>query len=389
MSITILSTTDVHGYPDHRLDQIEAVRHNVGPHLLIDNGDFLLGHPYASYAYDQYELSPLVDLANRIGYDVMIPGNHDLDMGLDWLKMQVQHLDADYICANLLDKQDQPIFPPYVIKEVGGYRIAVIGLLTSGYSQIAVEAQQLETSVIDCIETLSCIIKELDRATASIDLILVAYHGGMTRNPETGEVWTYPSVEDDAYRLLEDFPQIDALICGHQHFSRVGLHPNGTSLVQPGAFGRQLGIQIFNQDEEGQLVFGEHSLHELCSSKTEPIDVIDAKYQDWLQRPVDLQRIEAWIQQHYPADYYLLDYQAETLEEFLQEIKGPFPLIEYIVTGRELREAATSRGYEVNVSNEGSYTVISRMGFLPSSRIRQPLLLNLLDVLLFDEVVFK
>ena len=65
-----------------------------------------------------------------MGYDVANVGEKDLMMGLKFLFDLSQKAKFPFISANLVDKKTQKeVFKPYVIKEIAGLRIGILGLL--------------------------------------------------------------------------------------------------------------------------------------------------------------------------------------------------------------------------------------------------------------------
>lgn len=370
VKISIASTTDVHGYTDEGLAQLRTHTSD----LLIDNGDFFIGSPFATYGYAQHSISPLVDVANEIGYDVMVPGNHDLDFGLDWLLTQVKVLAADYVCCNLfLPDMTQP-FMPYTIKEIKGQKVAVIGLLTGAYNQLAVsDSLSLEVIVEDPMKAL---FKVMDEVKNKADLIVVAYHGGLTNDPKTGAVWSYPSKEDEAYQIMEQFPEIDSLICGHQHFVNAAIHHNNIALVQAGTQARVLGYQEFEVASnnvsiiDNRIIPLEAKEYSLASRQ---------QFQHWLESPVNLDKVADYITTTYPADLHLLNYTATTLHDLISETQGPFPLAYYFLSGQELAELTDLKDI---LDESGNYRVVASPGILPEYRVRQELLIPL-----FGEIV--
>lgn len=372
-SITLTATTDVHGFIDEGLANIMTVSKQLSADLLIDNGDFFVGSPFATFGFTQTKVSPLVDIANELAYDVMVPGNHDLDFGLNWLQTQVEALNADYICANLKDATGQLVFPTYSLRSIKGVQVAVIGLMTAAFNQLCPQAVAQEVIVDDPFVALEATLKEV-RAVGA-DFVVVAYHGGLTNDPVTGDTWFYPSLEDQAYQLLEAFPSIDSLICGHQHFTQVAIHPENIAFLQVGTRSHQLGYQQFNVTEfkteivHNQLIDLKNTAYPIAS------DISNA-YQMWLSQAIDLQVIQKYIQTHYPADLYLVNFTAATLDELLQEIKQPFPLSLYYLPGSELYS------FTENVEEHRFYQVLAITGMFPNYRLRQQFLISL-----FDEII--
>lgn len=373
-SVSILATTDVHGYVDEGLANLKQVREDLKASLLIDNGDFLIGSPLATYGYSQSQYTPLVELANEIGYDIMIPGNHDLDFGLEWLLKQVSKLDAEYVCANLYDNQGQLIFKPYTTKTINGVKIAVIGLLTGACSQLATHSSVLDVVVKPPINKLNSLITQVKQES---DLIIVAYHGGLTNHPSTGDLWTYPSREDEAYQLMEQFPDINSLICGHQHFVNVGIHPSNIALIQPGTQGKVAGYQAFSFVDENSVTIVDNKIIQL-NAQVMSLD-IRSDYEDWIETPVDLAKVAEYITEYFPADFHFLNYTAQTLDDLIADTQGPFPLSRYYLSGEELADHLDLEGI---IDTSKNYNVIASPGILPDYRIREQYLIPL-----FDEIV--
>jgi len=70
-----------------------------------------------------------------MGYDVVNVGEKDLMMGFRFLLDVSQKAKFPFISANLVDKKTQKeIFKPYVIKEISGLKIGIIGLLDELYN---------------------------------------------------------------------------------------------------------------------------------------------------------------------------------------------------------------------------------------------------------------
>src|SRR6185312_9402501 len=70
---------------------------------------------------------------NALGIDVAVFGNHEFDFGPDVLKQRMAESKFTWICANVIDKTTGKPFAdvaPYIIKDVGGIKVGIIGLLT-------------------------------------------------------------------------------------------------------------------------------------------------------------------------------------------------------------------------------------------------------------------
>ncbi|WP_273340290.1 bifunctional metallophosphatase/5'-nucleotidase [Alloiococcus otitis] len=428
--IQILSTTDVHAYTQEGLKQVADFINDSS--LLIDNGDFLTGSPQATFHFIQTDPNPSVEVANHLGYDIMIPGNHDLDYGLDWLVNQVQKLEASYICANLFDSEGKRVFPPYAIKTVQGVKVGVIGLLTGGYNQIARPEVRQETLVGDALEAVD---KWLDELASQVDLVLVAYHGGFSLDPLTGHRYNYPNLEDQAGEILAAYPQIDGLIAGHQHFTNAGITPTGTSYVQPGTRGRYLGYQSFKVELEGGNEVTEKRENKpdpdtiksssayiksnptsedfqtpgkrsssrkvtadqakLVTLQADKAKTTDPNYEAWLDTSFQGQDLVNFITQNFQADLYFLDFPKNlTYRDLSHYLDVVFPLKSYAFKGWEVKKYSknlalpASSKDQVNLEREArdrlddqkTYQVLASGEInLPQARLVTPHVYNLFD----------
>ena len=96
-TLIIISTSDIHGNLDNfpRLATLVKQYRAKYPHvLLVDSGDYFIGNPYVDDCEKRGE--PLTILMNKLGYDVVTIGNHDLGYGND-LKMMKYSPNIDVI----------------------------------------------------------------------------------------------------------------------------------------------------------------------------------------------------------------------------------------------------------------------------------------------------
>ena len=129
--ITIVYENDVHcaveGYA-----RLVAVRDSVKretPYVAtVSCGDFVQGDLVGSVSQGEY----IVDIMNRADYDVVAPGNHEFDYGMEQLHCLTERLSATVVCANLRDlRMERPVFAPYHIIHYGQTDVAFVGLLTT------------------------------------------------------------------------------------------------------------------------------------------------------------------------------------------------------------------------------------------------------------------
>ena len=73
---------------------------------------------------------PDYEIANNLGIDVNCLGNHEFDYGWQKIGDFMQIANFPTVNANVIDASgNRMLNPPYVIRDAGGMRIAVIGAL--------------------------------------------------------------------------------------------------------------------------------------------------------------------------------------------------------------------------------------------------------------------
>src|SRR5467141_4592641 len=148
--IVIVASTDVHGRVfgwDYVRDAaapgglsraataLETLRARYpGQLVLVDAGDLLQGNPFATFygRYDKRQPHPIVDALNALQYDVVTPGNHDFDFGVDFLRRAATQATYRYVSANVEDSSGGPVFPKMVILPRGAVKVGITGFTTPG-----------------------------------------------------------------------------------------------------------------------------------------------------------------------------------------------------------------------------------------------------------------
>lgn len=132
-SITILYTNDAHcavdgaigysGLAAYKKDLI-AKGNEV---LLVDCGDAVQGAPIGSFT----EGKSIIDIMNYVGYDAMAIGNHEFDYGADRLAELAEQAKFPLLSLNFVNlKDNSPVYQPYIIKEIAGKQVALLGIST-------------------------------------------------------------------------------------------------------------------------------------------------------------------------------------------------------------------------------------------------------------------
>ncbi len=261
--IVILFTSDIHcgidqGFGLAGLAQIrQSIEADGTKTILVDNGDAIQGEPIGTMTTGE----AIIDLMNKAGYDIAIPGNHEFDYGMDRFLELVTKSEHPYISCNF-NKEGELVFDPYVIKEIGAKKIAFVGVTTPeslkkstpkyfqdengnyiyGFMQ-SNDGQDLYNSVQNAIDSAKA-----DGA----DLVVVMGHIGMDED-------SHPYNASD---IIENTSGIDVFLDGHSHDTEQieAQDKDGNAVVRL-ACGTKLNgigwVKIANEDNE--LSYGLYS----------------------------------------------------------------------------------------------------------------------------------
>lgn len=94
---------------------------------LVDNGDAIQGAVLGTLSKGGW----IVDIMNKVGYELAVPGNHEFDFGMEtFLSIANEQADYQYLSCNFLDAKGKQVLSPYVIKQYGDVEIAYVGIST-------------------------------------------------------------------------------------------------------------------------------------------------------------------------------------------------------------------------------------------------------------------
>ena len=258
VQITILGTTDLHGNinpidyytnkPDNRgiakvATLIKRIRKEQPNVLLIDSGDTIQGSPLESFhgRKNNKPPDPMMLAMNSLNYDAMAVGNHEYNFGLKVLEKARSEANFPWLSANTYDKvKQQPHYKPYIVKEVAGVRIGILGLTTPGVpnwdnppNYAGLEFHEPVTEARKWVP----ILREQEKA----DVVVIAMHMGLEEDLRTGEMSPGQVLhENEAILIAKEVPGVDVIFMGHTHREVPSLYINGVLLTQANHWGRHL-----------------------------------------------------------------------------------------------------------------------------------------------------
>jgi 2',3'-cyclic-nucleotide 2'-phosphodiesterase (5'-nucleotidase family) len=203
-----------------RATKVKEVRKTSENVLLLDAGNTLFGNqPLAK----QTQGRAIVEAMNLLGYDALVLGSEDFWLGLDVLRQRMEEAEFPILSANVvIQGTDQLFATPYVIKEIGSHKVAIIGLT----NQEAASAAGGDIVVLDPLQALQDLMGEVSEEA---EVIILLSHLG---------------TEVD-YQIANEVQGIDLIVGG---LSRDVLDPpmwieaSGTVIAQAGYLGEWIGV---------------------------------------------------------------------------------------------------------------------------------------------------
>lgn len=225
---------------------VDSLRSAVGRNnvILLDAGDCLQGDN-AAYYYnyiDTLGVHPFVEIADYMGYDAMVVGNHDIETGhpvYDKLYKQLKARDISWLGGNSLKANGETYFPAYKIVRKTGRKVAIIGFTNPNIKSWLSEDLW---SGMEFVSLLPFVQESVDKVIAAEkpDIVIVATHSG-TGNGD-GE-----SLENQGLDLLQSLNNVDIVVCAHDHRPLVK-ELNGIWLVNAGQKSNNITHSVIDKD---------------------------------------------------------------------------------------------------------------------------------------------
>ncbi|MDP5274592.1 bifunctional metallophosphatase/5'-nucleotidase [Chengkuizengella axinellae] len=214
--ISIVNTADIHGHIIYEeanggyysVDEVnyqmgmplmksivDEIKESNPNHLFLDSGDMFHGTNEANIN----EGEGIVKIANLMGYDAMVAGNHDFNFGFERMIEIKNELQFPILTANV-HKDGELVFDQYKVVEVGGKKIGLFGLIVpeskSNMNVIDSNGIMFEDPLI-ASERVIPLLKE-----EGVDAIILISHLGDEVDKE----------------LVQKVDGIDLVLSGHHHW---------------------------------------------------------------------------------------------------------------------------------------------------------------------------
>ncbi|MGA9997592.1 MAG: 5'-nucleotidase C-terminal domain-containing protein [Pyrinomonadaceae bacterium] len=268
--VTILATTDLHGNilpidyylnkPDARglakaATIIKAARKENPNLMLLDSGDTIQGTPLVFYHNKKNNAppDPMMLVMSALKYDSMAVGNHEYNFGLKVLEKARHEASFPWLSANTYRKgTNETAYSPYLVKEVNGVKVGVLGLTTPGIPNWENTENYAGLEFRETVSEAKKWTKVL-REQEHVDLVVITMHMGLEEDLRTGKIdpGQVPN-ENAAVAIAEQVEGVDLILMGHTHREVPSVYINGVLLAQADKWARRVvraDIYLEREDE--------------------------------------------------------------------------------------------------------------------------------------------
>src|SRR5256886_413329 len=293
--ISILHTTDLHGHilPTSDYDgnrdrgglarcaaQIRRWQRENPNSILIDVGDVYQGTDVSL----RNKGALMIDLLNHLEYDAWVVGNHEFDWGMECFKHALQQSNMPVLAANILmegrlpgelPEANHPFarIQPFILKEVAGIKIAIIGVTTPG---MPFWLWPELTRGLDFRHPVEPVRRAIVGAkSGGADAIVLTGHMGL--KTRTGG----DDFANTVMALTSEFPETAVFIAGHTHQDVPSRLTNGVLFTQADHFGIHAGRVDLLFDRNSKKLLHRKAICELMDNRYgfDPVIISRAKSQ--------------------------------------------------------------------------------------------------------------
>src|SRR6267154_3064558 len=286
--ISILHTTDLHGHilptsdydgnPDRGglarcATQIRRWRGENPNSILIDVGDVYQGTDVSL----RNKGALMIDLLNHLEYDAWVIGNHEFDWGMECFERALQQSNMPVLAANMLmegkmagefpdEKHPFAKIQPFILKEIAGIKIAIIGITTPGMPFWLWPEFTRGLDFRHPVEPVRRAIASAKSEGANA-IVLTGHMGLKTR---TGG----DDFANTVMALTSEFPEVAVFIAGHTHQDVPSRLTNGVLFTQADHFGIHVGRVDLLFDRNSKRLLRREAICELMDNRFDPDHIV-------------------------------------------------------------------------------------------------------------------
>ena len=279
--ISILHTTDLHGHilPTFDYDgnpdrgglarcarQIRRWQQENPNSILIDVGDVYQGTDVSLRNKGALMIEPL----NHPQYDAWVVGNHEFDWGMECFEHALHESNMPVLAANMLmegklagefpdAKHPFAKIQPFILKEVAGIKLAIIGVTTPG---MPFWLWPEFTRGLDFRHPVEPVRRAIASAkSGGADVIVLTGHMGL-KTRSGGDDFA-----NTVMALTSEFPEVPVFIAGHTHQDLPSRLTNGVLFTQADHFGIHVGRVDLLFDRNSKKLLRREAICELMYNR--------------------------------------------------------------------------------------------------------------------------
>lgn len=230
VTVTFYHTSDIHehGAPLARIARVVQDQRDAGKNVVfVDSGDWCNKGDLTDLGTRG---DAITELMGAMGYDAVIPGNHDYSHGTRRLAELIDKHRLPVVAANCTWPADATPghVRPYRLVEFDGLKVAVIGTATPNMGNATDPLLKVQP-IAQAVEPL------VAKLAQEADILVLLTHLG----------------PPDDKKLIAALPRVDIIFGGHHHKRFTKLHfdkPRQTILQHSGCFGTHIGEVVITWD---------------------------------------------------------------------------------------------------------------------------------------------
>lgn len=232
--------------------------------LTLNAGDLVQGTPVSTL----FQGLPDYEIANSLGINVSCLGNHEFDYGWWRIRDFMQMARFPTISANAVDASgNRLVNPPYVIRDAGGIRVAVIGALLENILETTTLDKLGPFHVAPSVEALRPIVAD---AKQRADMVVVLAH----------------LEKEEAESILRALPDVSVAVIGHEHAPwKEPVEIDGRFILHAEGYGRQVGRFLMSYDTAARRILSHEWTGIRVDNRVYPADpAVQAQVDRWEAR---------------------------------------------------------------------------------------------------------
>lgn len=199
--------------------------------LVLNAGDDFQGTPISNFTRGKSQ----IELLNLYGLDAFTIGNHEFDYTDASLDSALLLAKFNYLSANVwLKSKNRLIGKPYVIKEVNGVKVGIIGITAPDLTELELPENLTDIVMLNTDSVITVGTRELKNQKCNLIILL-----------------THDGVDNDKKLAEKFYGDVDIIVGGHSHTPLFKpFIDSGVVIVQAGSYSRYIGFVDLKVDIE-------------------------------------------------------------------------------------------------------------------------------------------